>query len=162
MNMRNLAVWGLIAALVVAMMIAMQGSSVAANAEKVPISELRQMATDGQLAEVTVTNDRITAEATGGATYYAEKLPTNIEVSTWFADQGVTVNEDAESGFSFGGLLLNLLPLVLILGLFLFLMRQMQGGGGGRGAMSFGKSRARMLTEKHGKVTFDDVAGVEH
>ncbi|MCH2457448.1 MAG: ATP-dependent zinc metalloprotease FtsH [Henriciella sp.] len=161
MNMRNLAVWGLIAALVVAMMIAMQGSSVAANAEKVPISDLRQMATEGQLAEVTVTNDRVTAQTSGGDTYYAEKLPTNIEASTWFADQGVTVNEDAESGFSLGGLLLNLLPLILILGLFLFLMRQMQGGGGGRGAMSFGKSRARMLTEKHGRVTFDDVAGVD-
>ena len=161
MNMRNLAVWGLIAALVVAMMIAMQGSSVAANAEKVPISQLRQMATDGQLDEVTVTNDRVTAQTSGGTTYYAEKLPTNIEISTWFADQGITVNEDAESGFSFGGLLLNLLPLVLILGLFLFLMRQMQGGGGGRGAMSFGKSRARMLTEKSGRVTFDDVAGVD-
>jgi cell division protease FtsH len=161
MNMRNLAVWGLIAALVVAMMIAMQGSSVAAGADKVPISELRQMAAAGDLSEVTVTNDQITAQTTGGDTYYAEKLPTNIDVSTWFADQGVTVNEDAESGFSFGGLLLNLLPLILILGLFLFLMRQMQGGGGGRGAMSFGKSRARMLTEKHGRVTFDDVAGVD-
>ena len=161
MNMRNLAVWGLIAALVVAMMIAMQGSSATAGAEKVPISQLRQMATQGELSSVTVRNDQITAETTGGDTYVAEKLPTNIEASTWFADQGVTVNEDAESGFSFGGLLLNLLPLILILGLFLFLMRQMQGGGGGRGAMSFGKSRARMLTEKHGRVTFDDVAGVD-
>ncbi|MGB3627332.1 MAG: ATP-dependent metallopeptidase FtsH/Yme1/Tma family protein, partial [Henriciella sp.] len=161
MNMRNLAVWGLIAALVVAMMIAMQGSSVAVGSEKVPISELRQMATQNQLQEVTVTNDRVTATTNTGDTFYAEKLPTNIEASTWFADQGVQVTEDAETGFSLGGLLLNLLPLILILGLFLFLMRQMQGGGGGRGAMSFGKSRARMLTEKSGRVTFDDVAGVD-
>ncbi|GGB73762.1 MULTISPECIES: ATP-dependent zinc metalloprotease FtsH [Henriciella] len=161
MNMRNFAVWGLIAALVIAMMIAMQGSSVAVGSEKLPISDLRQMAAQGQLQEVTVTNDRITATTKTGETYYAEKLPTNIEASTWFADQGVQVTEDAETGFSLGGLLLNLLPLILILGLFLFLMRQMQGGGGGRGAMSFGKSRARMLTEKHGRVTFDDVAGVD-
>ncbi len=161
MNMRNLAVWGLIAALVVAMMIAMQGSSVAVGSEKVPISELRQMAMQNELDEVTVTNDKITALTTSGDTYYAEKLPTNIEASTWFADQGVRVTEDAETGFSLGGLLLNLLPLILILGLFLFLMRQMQGGGGGRGAMSFGKSRARMLTEKQGRVTFEDVAGVD-
>nr|WP_308421844.1 ATP-dependent zinc metalloprotease FtsH [Henriciella pelagia] len=159
--MRNFAVWGLIAALVIAMMIAMQGSSVAVGSEKLPISDLRQMAAQGQLQEVTVTNDRITATTKTGETYYAEKLPTNIEASTWFADQGVQVTEDAETGFSLGGLLLNLLPLILILGLFLFLMRQMQGGGGGRGAMSFGKSRARMLTEKHGRVTFDDVAGVD-
>ncbi|WP_084399276.1 ATP-dependent zinc metalloprotease FtsH [Henriciella aquimarina] len=161
MNMRNLAVWGLVAALVVAMMIAMQGSSTAVGSEKIAISELRQMATQGQLEDVTVTNDRITATTTGGNTVYAEKLQTNFEISNWLAEQGVRVTEDADTGFSLGGLLLNLLPLILILGLFLFLMRQMQGGGGGRGAMSFGKSRARMLTEKSGRVTFDDVAGVD-
>ena len=82
MNMRNLAVWGLIAALVVAMMIAMQGSSVAANAEKVPISELRQMATDGQLAEVTVTNDRITAEAPPVASAAIRSLVT-VTSASW-------------------------------------------------------------------------------
>ncbi|MEE2878186.1 MAG: ATP-dependent zinc metalloprotease FtsH, partial [Pseudomonadota bacterium] len=161
MNMRNLAVWGLIAALVVAMMIAMQGTSVAAGSEKVPISEIMQLARDGQLSEATVTNDRITAVTSGGSTVYAEKLPTNFEVSNKLSDMGVQVTEDADTGFSLGGLLLNLLPLILILGLFLFLMRQMQGGGSGRGAMSFGKSRARMLTEKSGRVTFDDVAGVD-
>ena len=161
MNMRNLAVWGLIAALVVAMMIAMQGTSVAAGSEKVPISEIMQMAKEGQIAEATVTNDRITAITQGGSTVYAEKLPSNFEASNKLTDLGVEVTEDADTGFSLSGLLLNLLPLVLILGLFLFLMRQMQGGGGGRGAMSFGKSRARMLTEKSGRVTFDDVAGVD-
>ena len=56
--------------------------------------------------------------------------------------------------------LLSLLPIVLIVAFVFFMMRQMQGGGT-RGAMSFGKSRARLLTEKHGRVTFDDVAGVD-
>jgi len=161
MNMRNLAVWGLIAALVVAMMIAMQGSSVAAGSEKVPISDIMQMARDGDITEATVTNDRITATTQSGTIIYAEKLPSNYEASNKLTDLGVEVTEDADTGFSLGSLLLNLLPLILILGLFLFLMRQMQGGGGGRGAMSFGKSRARMLTEKSGRVTFDDVAGVD-
>jgi cell division protease FtsH len=55
----------------------------------------------------------------------------------------------------------NLLPILLLAGLWIFLMRQMQGGMGGRGAMSFGKSKARMLTEEQNKTTFDDVAGVE-
>ncbi|MDH5650107.1 MAG: ATP-dependent metallopeptidase FtsH/Yme1/Tma family protein, partial [Gammaproteobacteria bacterium] len=55
----------------------------------------------------------------------------------------------------------NWFPLLLLVGVWIFFMRQMQGGGGGRGAMSFGKSKARMLTEEQNKVTFDDVAGVE-
>ena len=55
----------------------------------------------------------------------------------------------------------NLLPIFLLLGIWIFFMRQMQGGGAGRGAMSFGKSRARMLTEDQVKVTFADVAGAD-
>ncbi|MEJ2310291.1 MAG: ATP-dependent zinc metalloprotease FtsH [Gammaproteobacteria bacterium] len=58
-------------------------------------------------------------------------------------------------------MLFNLLPIILLVGFWIFLMRQMQGGGGGRGAMSFGKSRARMLTEDQVKVTFSDVAGAD-
>ena len=58
-------------------------------------------------------------------------------------------------------LLINWLPLFILIGLWVFFMRQMQGGGGGRGAMSFGKSRARMLSEDQVKVTFQDVAGAE-
>ncbi|MBF0256561.1 MAG: ATP-dependent zinc metalloprotease FtsH, partial [Gammaproteobacteria bacterium] len=56
---------------------------------------------------------------------------------------------------------INWFPLFILIGLWIFFMRQMQGGGGGRGAMSFGKSRARMLSEDQVKITFNDVAGVE-
>ncbi|MEK6550912.1 MAG: ATP-dependent metallopeptidase FtsH/Yme1/Tma family protein, partial [Pseudomonadota bacterium] len=58
-------------------------------------------------------------------------------------------------------LLINWFPFLLLIGFWIYLMRQMQGGMGGRGAMSFGKSKARMLTEEQNKVTFADVAGVE-
>jgi len=58
-------------------------------------------------------------------------------------------------------ILINWFPLFILIGLWIFFMRQMQGGAGGRGAMSFGKSRARMLSEDQVKVTFADVAGVE-
>ncbi|KPL28652.1 MAG: cell division protein FtsH [Acidithiobacillales bacterium SM1_46] len=56
---------------------------------------------------------------------------------------------------------LNILPVLLLIGMWVYFMRQMQGGVGGRGAMSFGKSKARMLTEEQNKITFADVAGVE-
>ncbi len=58
-------------------------------------------------------------------------------------------------------ILINWFPLIVIIGLWIFFMRQMQGGAGGRGAMSFGKSKARLLSEDQVKVTFADVAGVE-
>jgi cell division protease FtsH len=59
-------------------------------------------------------------------------------------------------------ILISWAPMLLLIGFWFYMMRQMQGGGGGRGgAMGFGKSRARMLTEDHNKVTFEDVAGVE-
>ncbi len=56
---------------------------------------------------------------------------------------------------------LNFAPVLLLIGFWIFFMRQMQGGAGGRGAMSFGKSKARMMSEDQNKVTFDDVAGIE-
>ena len=58
-------------------------------------------------------------------------------------------------------ILLSWFPMLLLIGVWIFFMRQMQGGGGGRGALSFGKSRARMLGEDQVKITFADVAGVE-
>ncbi|WP_374381644.1 ATP-dependent zinc metalloprotease FtsH [Thermomonas sp.] len=67
-----------------------------------------------------------------------------------------------DTGISFWSIVLNFLPVLLIIGFWLFMMRQMQGGGaGGKGAMSFGRSRAKMLTEDQTKVTFGDVAGCD-
>src|SRR5690606_6105816 len=57
--------------------------------------------------------------------------------------------------------LISWFPILLLLGIWIYFMRQMQGGGGGRGALSFGKSRARLLGEDQVKITFADVAGVE-
>ena len=57
-------------------------------------------------------------------------------------------------------MLMSWFPFLLLIGVWIFFMRQMQGGGRG-GAMGFGKSKARLLTEHHGRKTFDDVAGVD-
>jgi cell division protease FtsH len=65
------------------------------------------------------------------------------------------------SGPSLTYILINLLPYIIFIGIFIFFMRQLQSGGGGRGAMSFGRSRAKMLAEDQVKVTFADVAGCD-
>ena len=66
-----------------------------------------------------------------------------------------------DSGVSFWSLVLNFLPVLLIIGFWLFMMRQMQGGAGGKGAMSFGRSRAKLLNDDQVKVTLADVAGCD-
>jgi len=72
----------------------------------------------------------------------------------------VKVNEPNEHGLLMT-IFINWFPMLLLIGVWIFFMRQMQGGGGGRGAMSFGKSKARMLGEDQVKTSFADVAGVE-
>ena len=161
MNMRNLAIWGLIGLLLLGLLAVMNGNPQQAGAAQWKISEVRTAAVSGDIREVTVTPDRVYGTTTDGQAFYAEKLTNNIDFSNWLAEQGVAVEEDAQTGFSLGGLIASLLPILLLVGLFIFMMRQMQGGGGGRGAMSFGKSKARLLTEKQGRVTFDDVAGID-
>lgn len=161
MNMRNLAIWGLIGLLLLGLLTVMNGNPSQAGAAEWKISEVRTAAIKGEIREAVVTPDKITGTTTAGERFFAEKLTNNIDISNWLAEQGVPVEEDAQTGVSFMGILGSLLPILLLVGLFVFMMRQMQGGGAGRGAMSFGKSKARLLTQKEGRVTFDDVAGVD-
>ena len=85
---------------------------------------------------------------------------TGDEGYKFVVSHGLTPNyEKGESGGLIQSLLVNWLPVLLIVGMFFFLMRQMQMGGGK--AMSFGKSRARLLNESKNRVTFKEVAGVE-
>ena len=77
-------------------------------------------------------------------------------------DAGVQIDaKPPEDTNFFAQLFLNTFPFLIFVGIWIYFLRQMQGGGGGRGAMSFGKSKARLLGEDQIKITFDDVAGVE-
>jgi cell division protease FtsH len=86
----------------------------------------------------------------------------NTAVIGLLQKSGVTFSgSEPQSQSLFVSLLINAFPVLLLIGVWIYFMRQMQGGGGGRGAMSFGKSRARLLGEDQVNVTFADVAGVE-
>jgi cell division protease FtsH len=93
-------------------------------------------------------------------THFAIVGNTQDEGYKFLVQNGITPNyERSESNGFFQSLLVNWLPLILIVAMFLFIMRQIQAGGGK--AMSFGKSRARLLTEHKNRVTFKEVAGVD-
>lgn len=115
----------------------------------------------GQVSDVTIQGRTIDGSYTDGERFstYSPDYPGLVDR---LQEKGVRVRAEPidNSLNSFLGILLGWFPILLLIGIWIFFMRQMQGGGKG-GAMGFGKSKARMLTEKHGVVTFADVAGVD-
>ena len=161
MNVRNLAIWGAIALLVIGMAVAMGGNPDASHANRAKLSEIYALVDSGQVTEATLGDDQIIVKTTDNRTLVSELRALDMSTQDYLREHSVPFTVDADSGRNtFASLLFSILPILLIVGFVFFMMRQMQGGGG-RGAMSFGKSRARLLTEKHGRVTFDDVAGVD-
>lgn len=130
--------------------------------EEVSYSDFMSRAKSGEIVNVTIKGQQVTGNFAGSGNGFVTQVPPNENVVDRL--QGTSVQIDAKpedpQELSFFSILISLLPAILIIGVWIFFMRQMNGKGGG-GAMGFGKSRARLLTEKHGRVTFEDVAGIE-
>jgi cell division protease FtsH len=157
---RNIALWVIIALLVVALFNLFQSSGRQGTEQQLAFSDFMGQVETDQVLDVTIQGNDIKGTLRNGTTFksYAPNDP-NL-VSTLSA-HGVRITATPQEEANFlVRTLLSWLPFIVIVGIWVFFMRQMQGGGG-RGAMGFGKSRAKMLTEKTGRVTFDDVAGVE-
>jgi cell division protease FtsH len=157
--MRNLALLGVVLFLLVALVMVMNTSSGAREADKLSYSEFWKDVNAGQIHKVEIENDKATAHV-GDKIYVTIVPPYEFDFATKLVQKGVDVSaKGTENSVSLLSMLFSALPFIFIVGLWFFLMRQMQGGGGR--AMSFGKSKARLLTERHGRVTFEDVAGVD-
>ncbi|MDH3639765.1 MAG: ATP-dependent zinc metalloprotease FtsH, partial [Gammaproteobacteria bacterium] len=116
--------------------------------------------TEGRVERVTIQGQTIYGRTVAGQGFVTY-APDDPGLVADLMKNGVVIEAKAEDSPSFlAQLLIHWFPLLLIIGVWVYLMRQMQGGGG-RGALSFGKSKARMLTEENNKITFEDVAGVE-
>jgi cell division protease FtsH len=158
---KNFALWIIIALLLIALFNLFQGSSGKTDAQKLPYSDFIQQVEQNNVRDVTIKGPDITGrlkEGTPFATYRPDDDPTLLDK---LLKSGVEVTAaPLEEGMNpLLAVLINWFPLLLIVGLWVFFMRQMQSGTGR--AMGFGKSRARLLTEKTGRVTFDDVAGID-
>jgi cell division protease FtsH len=86
--------------------------------------------------------------------------PADAQITQLLIDNNVSVRAEQQQQSGFQTFILSLLPFLLLIGVWIYFMNRMQGGGRG-GAMGFGKSKAKMLTEKQGRVSFDDVAGID-
>lgn len=159
--MRSLMIWvGILLAL--ALFVQMfGGSSTQAAGNTIPYSTFLDRVEEGQVRQVNVAPDTITGELTNSERFRTN-TPNDPQLIQRLRERGVVINARPEEGPSIWQyVLVQALPFLLFLGIAFFVLRQMQKGGGGGGAMGFGKSRAKLLTQKEGKVTFDDVAGID-
>ncbi|MGQ0530182.1 MAG: ATP-dependent zinc metalloprotease FtsH [Panacagrimonas sp.] len=158
---KNLLLWVVI--LVVLISVFQSFANRGRGQQLVAYSDFLEQVKQGQVGEVRIAGDVIVGELKGG---------TRFETISPETDNRSMVGTLIDNGVKFTGeqpkatpwplqLLFNAFPILLLIAVWVYFMRQMQGGGGGRGAMSFGKSRARMLNADQVKITFNDVAGVE-
>ena len=158
--LRNLAIWS---AIIVALLLVASifgGSS--DTAKGISYSSFRDKVEAGEVKSVAIAPERISGKLQNDEAFDTVPIPGDNSLYPLLDEKGVDVQGKAEEQPSLILILLyQALPFLLILGIAFFVLRQMQKGGGAGGAMGFGKSKAKLLTEKHGKVTFDDVAGID-
>lgn len=163
-NPKNLVVWGVILAMFLVMVTVTQGNfQNTANSKDIIYSDYVSQVGSGNVSSAKVDRQKgvITGKLASGEDYVVSIDQLQENLVSIFDGTPVTVEvEEIKKPNALGQLLIGLLPLLLIGGLFFLFFRSMQGGGRG-GAMSFGKSKAKLLTENTKKVTFEDVAGVE-
>jgi cell division protease FtsH len=157
---KNLALWIVIGLLLVALFNLFQTSSSRGPQATLAFSDFLNDVNRGQVADVTIQGNNISGHFTDSRAF-STYAPNDPNLVSRLTDKGVRitaapVDENVPSLF---GVLISWFPMLLLIGVWIFFMRQMQGGGGR--AMGFGKSRARLLTEKVGRITFEDVAGID-
>ncbi|MEE9315176.1 MAG: ATP-dependent zinc metalloprotease FtsH [Rhizobiaceae bacterium] len=160
-NFRNFALWGLIALLLIALFQMFQTPGGQKKSNEIAYSKFLDDVNKKRVKSVTISGERITGAYTDSSDRFNTYAPYDPELVKRLETQNVeiTATPPADSRNTFMGMLFNWLPLIILIGVWIFFMRQMQSGQGK--AMGFGKSKAKLLTEAHGKVTFADVAGVD-
>ena len=157
---RNLALWVIIALLVFALFNLFQGSMPRNSQTSLAFSDFMISVQAGDVRNVTIRGNEISGHYRDGRNFqtYAPNDPSLVQTLT---KQGVQIRaEPTDDGSpTLLSILISWFPMLLLIGVWIFFMRQMQSGGGK--AMGFGKSRARMLTEKTDRITFEDVAGID-
>ncbi|HOO50748.1 MAG TPA: ATP-dependent metallopeptidase FtsH/Yme1/Tma family protein, partial [Alphaproteobacteria bacterium] len=161
---RNLLMWLLIGLALFVLFNVFQNSKNMQDgkSQNLAYSEFMADAKAGKISDVVIQGQEVTGHLADNQALFHTLVPNGENVVDRLQGTNVRIKAEPEEGekFSILGVLLSWFPMLLLIGVWIFFMRQMQGKGGG-GAMGFGKSRARMLTEKQGRVTFEDVAGID-
>ncbi|NNF77318.1 MAG: ATP-dependent metallopeptidase FtsH/Yme1/Tma family protein, partial [Rhizobiales bacterium] len=159
-NFRNLAVWVIIALLLFALFNLFQSPGQRSQSNEIAYSEFLKDVNAGKVREVTISGNNVTGTMEDGRAFKTYK-PSDTQLVPDLTSKGVKITAKPESDDMpfLVQMLFSWFPFLLMIAVWIFFMRQMQGGSGK--AMGFGKSKAKLLTERHGRVTFEDVAGVD-
>ncbi|MEQ8290760.1 MAG: ATP-dependent zinc metalloprotease FtsH [Roseovarius sp.] len=158
-NARNIAFWLVLFLLILALFNLFSGSGSTLQSKQIRYSEFVQAVEDETVSQVTLDGENVRFRSTDGQDYVTIK-PEDAELTPMLIERDIPITAEPQEQSGFQTFLISLLPFALLIGVWIYFMNRMQGGRGG-GAMGFGKSKAKMLTEKHGRVTFDDVAGID-
>jgi cell division protease FtsH len=155
---KNLALWLVIGMILVALVnIFNQPLN---NQSEVVFSDFMNQVESGKITEVTIQGDRISGKYADGSSFQTMTPPKDPDVVRTLREKGVRIVViPPEQTSWYMNILISWFPMILLLGIWIFFMRQMQAGGGK--ALSFGKSKARLMNESKNKITFKDVAGVD-
>ena len=159
MNLKNLMMWSVIVLLIVGLFNLFKNPKHPVASDTVPFSSFLKNVEDGRVVQVEIKGNDIEGILADGTAFktYAPNDPNLVEK---LSSKGVNITAAPQDNQmpSLWGILLSWFPMLLLIGVWVFFMRQMQGG---KGAMGFGKSKAKLLSEARGKVTFNDVAGID-
>jgi cell division protease FtsH len=157
---RNIALWVVVALFLVVLFNVFQPSSTSNNATEVAYSNFLTQVSSGNVQTVTISGHDVTGTTKDGKAFetYTPDDPSLVG-KLIAAGVHVDAKPQGDNMNPILKILISWAPMLLLIGVWVFFMRQMQSGGGR--AMGFGKSRARLLTEKQGRVTFEDVAGID-
>jgi len=163
-NYRSFFLWGAVVLVVIALFAFFQGSAMQTSGRNIDYTAFTNKVKSGDVRKVVLEGTRAGISIRGSTKegqVFTSFAPSDSGVTKMLEENNVQIRAEPEStGNPLVGLLVSSLPILLLIAVTIFFMRQMQGGGRG-GAMGFGKSKAKLLTEAHGRVTFKDVAGVD-
>jgi len=158
-NARNIAFWAVLFLLILALFNLFSGSQGNMQSNSRSYSDFVTAVEGGSVTQAELDGEQIRYRSSDGRDYVTIK-PQDAEVTQLLLEENVPFEADSQEQSGLTSFLLGLLPFLLLIGVWIYFMNRMQGGGRG-GAMGFGKSKAKLLTEKHGRVTFDEVAGID-
>ena len=158
-NLRNIAFWFVLFILLLMLFRLFSGGGESTSSRATTYSDFVRAVENGQVSSATLDGETVSYTGPNDAEFKTI-VPGDAQVSDLLVSKGVSVIAKSQETSMFQSVLMSLLPIMLLVGVWIYFMNRMQGGGKG-GAMGFGKSRAKLLTEKQGNVTFDDVAGID-
>ncbi len=157
-NARSIAFWVVLFLLILALFNLFNGGQATMDSRTIAYSDFVDRVEQGDVSQVTLDGEQIIIVS--GNERFVTVKPEGVDVTPILLENNVAIEAKPQEQSGLLAYIGTLLPFLIIIGIWIFFMNRMQGGGRG-GAMGFGKSKAKLLTEKQGRVTFDDVAGID-